>query len=88
MTSQWRHYCFGGIDLPEVPLQESVARQQQRIYTQTFTFQQIPIYFHEKSPNLVELFFSLSELWAKNLKGGADHPPGQDRVNLYFRPKF
>ena len=30
--------------------------------------------------NLVELSFSLSELWAKNLKGGAEHPPGQDRV--------
>ena len=25
MTSQWRHYCFGGLDLPEAPLQEGVA---------------------------------------------------------------
>ena len=57
--------------------------QQQRIYTQTFTFQQIPIYFQEKSPNLVELYFSFSELWAKNLKGDAEHPPppGMDRIN-------
>ena len=23
MTSQWCHYCFEGLDLPEVPLQES-----------------------------------------------------------------
>ena len=40
------------------------------------------MYFQEKSPNLVELSFSLSELWAKNLKGGAEHLPGQDRVNI------
>ena len=46
--------------------------QQQGIHTQTFTFKQVPIYFQEKSPNLVELSFSLPELWAKNLKGGAD----------------
>ena len=26
---------------------------------------------------MVELSFSLSELWAKNLKGGAEHPPGR-----------
>ena len=51
--------------------------QQQRIYTKTFTFQQISIYFQEKSRNLVELSFSLSELWAKNLKGCAEHPPPQ-----------
>ena len=25
--------------------------------------------------NLVELSFSLSELWAKSLKGGAEHSP-------------
>ena len=25
MTSQGRHYCFGGLDLPEAPLQGSVA---------------------------------------------------------------
>ena len=25
MTSQLRHYCFGGLDLSEAPLQESVA---------------------------------------------------------------
>ena len=32
--------------------------QQQRIHTQNFNFKQIPIYFQEKSPNLVELSFS------------------------------
>ena len=48
--------------------------QQQGIHTQTFTFKQIPIHF------LVELYFSLPELWAKILNGGAKHPPGQDRV--------
>ena len=25
MTSQWRHYCFGGLNLSRVPFQESVA---------------------------------------------------------------
>ena len=29
--------------------------QQQKIHTQNFTFKQIPLYFQEKSPNLVEL---------------------------------
>ena len=37
------------------------------------------------SPNLVELSFFLSELWAKNLKGGAEHSPphGQDIVKVF-----
>ena len=47
--------------------------QQQVIFTQAFTFKQIPIYFQEKSQNLVKLSFSLSELWVKNLKGGVQH---------------
>ena len=46
--------------------------QQQEIHTQTFTFKQIPINVQEKSPNLDELSFSFPELWAKNLKGGAE----------------
>ena len=54
--------------------------QQQEIHFQTFTFEQIPIYFQEKSLNLVELSFSLPELWAENLRGGAEythtHTPG------------
>ena len=29
------------------------------------------------SPNLVKLSFSLPVLWAKNLKGGAEHPRGR-----------
>ena len=34
-----------------------------------------------KVTKLVELSFSFSDLWAKNLKGGAIPPsPGQDRV--------
>ena len=52
------------------------------LHTQAFTFQQIPIYFQENSPNLVELSFSLSELWAKNLKGGAEHPHSPGRIGL------
>ena len=49
--------------------------------------------FSKKSPNLVELSFSLSELWAKDLKGSAEQPPspGQDRVKsswpVFFRKK-
>ena len=39
--------------------------------------------FSVESPNLIELSFSLPELWAKNLKGGVKHPPGQDRVKLH-----
>ena len=54
--------------------------QQQGIHSQTFTFKRIPVYFQEKSPNLVELSFSLPGLWAKLLKGDAKHSSGQDRV--------
>ena len=43
------------------------------------------MYFQEKSPNLVELSFSLSELLAKNLKGGAEHPPGRIGLNKSLR---
>ena len=50
-----------------------------------FTFKQIPIYFQEKSPNLVELSFFLPELWTRNLKGGAEHPLG--RIGLKKTPK-
>ena len=42
-----------------------------------FYFLQIPIYFQEKSSNLVELSFSLSELWVKT-----SNPPG--RIGLKF----
>ena len=36
---------------------------------------------------MVELSFSLSELWAKNLKGGAEHPPPPltGRIGLIHR---
>ena len=44
------------------------------IHTQTFTFKQIPKYFQEKSPNLVESSFSLSESWAKT---SGVVPPGR-----------
>ena len=58
-----------------------IRRSAARIHTQSFTFKQIPIYFREKSPNVVELSFSLPELWARNLKGGAEYlriPADQD----------
>ena len=38
--------------------------------------------FSGKSPNLLELSFSLSELWEENLKGGAEHPLGRIELNL------
>ena len=53
-----------------------------------FTLKLLPfnkfLYISGKFTNLVELSLSLSELWAKNLKGGAKHPPPpqQDRVKL------
>ena len=76
MTSQWRHYCFGGLDLSEAPLQENVAMATAKYLRSNFyLLTSSYIYFQEKSLNLGELSFSLSELWAKNLKGGAEHPP-------------
>ena len=48
--------------------------QHEGIHAQTFIFKQILIYFQVKSSNLVELSFSVSELWAKNFKGGAEAP--------------
>ena len=50
-----------------------------------FYFQTNSFIFLGKSPNLIEFSFSLPELWAKNLKGGAEHPPGQDRVKISDR---
>ena len=77
MTSQWRHYCFGGLDLSEAPLQESVAMATVKDLHLNFYLLTNSYIFSGKSPNLVELSLSLSELWAKNLKGDAEHPPPQ-----------
>ena len=38
MTSQLRNYSFEGLDLPEVPLQESVAMATVTVYNQIFAF--------------------------------------------------
>ena len=49
-----------------------------------FSFEENFYIFSGKSPNLVELSFCLPELWAKNIKCGAEHPcPGQVRVNPF-----
>ena len=84
MTSQWSHYCFGGLDLPEAPLQENVAMATAKDLHSNFYFLTNSYIFSGKSPNLVELSFSLSEFWAKNFKGGVEHPPGQYRVKVDF----
>ena len=65
---------FGGLDLPEPLLQESVAMATAKDLHSNFYLLTNSYIFSGKSPNLVELSFSLSELWAKNLKGGAKHP--------------
>ena len=49
--------------------------------------------FSGKSPNLVELSFSLPELWARNLKDGAKPPPPPYRLQssddkLIFKVKL
>ena len=62
-----------------MPLQESAAMATAKDLDSNFCLLTNSYIFSEKSPNLVELSFSLSELWAKNLKGFAKHPPGQDR---------
>ena len=61
--------------------QESVVMATAKDLTQNFTFKLIAMYFQVKSPNLVGLSFSLPELWAKNLKGGAEHPPCRIGLN-------
>ena len=44
------------------------------------------MYFQEKSPNLVELSFSLSELWAKKPQGWCrTPPPGRIGLNKSLR---
>ena len=85
MTSRWRHYCFGGLDFSEAPLQESVAMATATDLHSNFYLLTNSYIFSGKSPNVVELSFSLSELWAKNLKGGAKHSPGQDRVKKFAK---
>ena len=90
LIEKWRHSDVITVleesIFPKRSSKKVLPWQQQGIHTQTFTFKQIPIYFQEKSPSLVELSFSVPELWAKNLKGGAEHPPpGQDRVKVAVR---
>ena len=82
MTSQWRHYCFGGLNLSEVPLQESVAIATAKDLHSNFYLLNNSYIFSGKITDLVELSFSLSELRAKNLKSGAKHPPPPGRIGL------
>ena len=82
MMSQLRHYCFGGLDLPKVPLQKSVALTTAKDLYSNFYLLTNSYIFSGKLPSLVELSFSLSELWAKNLKGGPKHTPPPGRIAL------
>ena len=68
--------------VPKHSYKKVLPWQQQGIYNQTFTFKQIPIYFQKKSPNLFELSFSLPELCAGNLKGGAENLPGRIELTI------
>ena len=84
MTSHWRHYCFGGLDLSWVLFRESVAMATARDSYSTCTFEQIPIYFQEKSPNLVELSFSLLS-YGQKASRVAPNTPGQDKVKKQLK---
>ena len=81
MTSQWRHYCFGGLDLPNVPLQESVSMATAKDLHSNFYLLTKCYIFSGKVTKFVWIIFPLSDLWEKNLKGVAEHPR-QDKVNM------
>ena len=85
MTSQWRHYCFGGLDLSEAPPRKCCHGNSKRS-TLKLVLKNSYI-FSGKVISLVELSFFFSELWAKNLKGGA-LPPGRIGLTLLVTGDF
>ena len=85
ITSQRRHYCFGGLDLHEAPLQESVAMATAKDLHSNFYFLTSSHIFSGKSPNLVALSFSLSELQAKKPQGWCRIPSPPGRIGLRCR---
>ena len=81
MTPQWRHNCSGGLGsfLSVLPRKSCHGSSKGPILKPLLLneFQ----YIFEKSLNLIKLSFSLSELWAKNLRVVLDTPlSGQDRA--------
>ena len=87
MTSQWRHYCFGGLDLSEAPLQESVAMATARDLHSHFYLLANSYIFSGKVTKFGWITFLPRWVMGKNLKGGAEHHPEQDRV-IGVNPSF
>ena len=82
MTSQWHHYCFGGLNVSEAPLQESVAMATAKdLHSKLLPFNKF-LYIFRKSHQIWLNYLSPSLSYGqKNLKGGAEHPsPPSSRV--------
>ena len=85
MTSQWRLYCFGGLDLSEAPLQESVAMATAKDPHSHFYLLTNSYIFSGKVTKFGWIIFLTLWVMGKKPKGGAEHiPPGQDRVKVYM----
>ena len=83
MASQWLHYCFAGLNLSEVPLQESVSMATAKNLHSNFYLLKNFYIFSGKVIKFGWIIFLPLWVMGKNLKGGAN-PPGQDRVKTLF----
>ena len=84
ITSQWGHYCFGGLDLPKAPLQESVARATAKDLHSNFYLIANFYIFLGKVTKFGWIIFLPLWVMGKRPQGWCWTPPGQDRVKALF----
>ena len=82
MMSQWRHYCFGGLDLPKVPLQESVAMATAKDLHSNFYLLTNSFIFSRKVTKFGWIIFLPLWVMCKKPQGWCQ-TPRQDRVKVF-----
>ena len=80
MTSQWRHYYFGGLDLSEALFQESVAMATARDPYSNFYLLTNSYIFSGKVTKFGWIIFLPLWVMGKKPQGWCRTPSGQDRV--------
>ena len=92
----WRHYCFGGLDLPEAPLKESVAMATAKDLHSNFYLLTNPIYFQESHQIWLNIFLPLWIMgkkpqgwcWTPRLVNPISTGRGVSTPNLFFACNF
>ena len=86
ITSQWRHYCFGGLDLSESPLQENVAMATAKYLRSNFYLLTNSYIFSREVTKFGWIIFL--PLWVMGKKPQGWCPtPQQDRVKVLISVK-